>query len=151
MNGISLKTKLNSILTSIINCLPEGAVVKVVGVNGNGCLKLTDISSLGGNGGSVPQTLSIAGNQLTISQGNTITIPAIGTPITDVFTGLVTGNLITLTQTPNTGFHIMVFRNGQLKNPSEYTRIGTTVTFTQSFGVSSGAIGSEEVMVLYYV
>lgn len=120
-------------------------------MNGNGCLKVTDISSLGGNGGNVPQTLSIAGNQLSISQGNTVTIPTVGTPVTDVFTSLVTGNSVTLTQTPNTGFHVMVFRNGELKNPSEYTRIGTTITFTQSFGVSGGAMGAEEVMVLFYV
>jgi hypothetical protein len=100
MNGISLKTKLNSILTSIINCLPEGSVTKVVGVNGNGCLKVTDVSSLGGGGVGIPQNLSISGNNLSISQGNTISLP-----VTDL---AYTSNPNTGTVTSSTGVDAVI-------------------------------------------
>lgn len=150
MNGISLKTKLNSILTSVINCLPEGSVTKVVGVNGNGCLKLTDVSSLSGGGG-IPQTLSIDGNQLSISEGNTVTLPVnIGTPITDVYNNLATGNTVVLTNAPKVNFHILVYRGGLLQNPNQYVKTGVNIVFNTSFSNSIGGSGGEEVIVVYY-
>lgn len=150
MNGISLKTKLNSILTSIINCLPEGSVTKVVGINGNGCLKVTSVSSLGGGGGDVPQTLSIEGNQLSISQGNTVTLPVGGVPVMDVYNNLNTGNTVVLTNAPKVNFHVLVYRGGLLQNPNQYTRTGINIVFNIPFSNSVGGSGNEEVVVAYY-
>lgn len=151
MNGISLKTKLNSILTSVINCLPEGSVTKVVGVNGNGCLKVTDVSSLGGGGAGIPQTLSISGNELSISQGNTITLPVVtAIPITDVYNNLSTGNTVVLTNAPKVEFHVLIYRGGLLQNPNQYTRTGVNVVFNTGFSSSVGGSGGEEIIVVYY-
>lgn len=150
MDGITLKTKLNEILTSVVDCLPEGSVTKVIGMNGNGCLKLVSVSSLGDGGGDVPQTLSIEGNQLSISEGNTVSLPIGGTPILDVFSNLGTGNTVVLTHAPKVNFHILVYRGGLLQNPNQYTRTGVNIIFNTSFSNSPGGVGGEEVMVVYY-
>ena len=68
----------------------------------------------------------------------------------DVFTGLNTGNTVTLTQTP-----INIFvgdRNGlnQLNGAGlDYTLSGTTVTFDTPFASSGGGMGDETVRFFY--
>lgn len=57
-------------------------------------------------------------------------------------------NQVVLSQTPNT--ILLVLRNGLGVGTSEYSNSGSpTITFTESFGPSSGGVGGETVIVLY--
>ena len=59
------------------------------------------------------------------------------------------GNSVTLTGTPAAGSQISVHRNGLLD--TDYTVLGSVITFTVAFGASTGAVFSESVVVDYFV
>ena len=68
----------------------------------------------------------------------------------DTFTNLTSGNTVTLTETPISTNIPMIFRNGRYQVlTTDYTIVGTLITFIKDFGVSSGASGFEEVSVVY--
>lgn len=68
----------------------------------------------------------------------------------DTFTNLTSGNTVTLTETPINTNIPMIFRNGRYQVlTTDYTIVGTLITFIKDFGVSSGASGFEEVSVVY--
>lgn len=68
----------------------------------------------------------------------------------DVITGLNSGNNVTISQTPIAWTVLWVMRNGVFQSQTDYTRVGTTITFTKAFGPVSGGAGTEQVDVIYF-
>lgn len=66
------------------------------------------------------------------------------TPVTDEYV-FPTGSAVTLSFTPDATKLIQVFRNGLRKQSTEYSLVGTTLTFTVPF-----TVGTEYVVVDYY-
>ena len=120
MTGEDLKLKVQEILTEAVNCLPEGAVNQVLGVNGTGCLKLTDVTNVSGGGGSVVTNLSYT--------------PSANNGIVNSSTG--TGATLPLANTSQAGLH----------SPTDKTKINAlTVTSPinlDTLGFNQGALVS---------
>lgn len=82
------------------------------------------------------------------------TAASVPTPRTDEFSPASGATTVALSATPSvtTGYtRIDIYRNGRLLQASNYSIAGTTVTFTQAFGASTGAIYSETITAKYYV
>ena len=66
----------------------------------------------------------------------------------ETFTNLVVNsNTIVLQNKPHSFVDVQVFRNGDLV--SDYSINNTIITFLTSFGASTGAVNSEEIVVYY--
>lgn len=92
-------------------------------------------------------SVSDSTNILVSSNGNRYKRVASNTSRRELFTNLTTGNTVTLTDTPFSLTDLNVYRNGDLV--LDYSITGKVITFTTSFGVSTGAVGFEEIIVTY--
>lgn len=70
----------------------------------------------------------------------------------DFFTGLTSGNSVTVTNTVAAGSTVYwVYRNGlQQLEGIDYARSGQVFAFTPPFGLLSGGVGSETVHIFYF-
>ena len=84
-------------------------------------------------------------NTLTISPTGLLNIssPTLNTT-TEEFLDLNSGNSVTLSITP---LSISVYRNGIRLSSTEYSLATNVVTFVDSFGLSGGAAGAEDVII----
>ena len=90
------------------------------------------------------------GTSWVVSTVTTLSVTG-ATPVTDIFEIFIPTNTVTLTSTPLSSYHVLVFRGGLRLRPDEYTISGTNITFSIAFGMSgNGALG-EEVTVDYCI
>ena len=94
------------------------------------------------------QTLSLVGYDLSISNGNTVSLlDLFQREISESFLALNSGTDVVISQTPQAGTVVKVYRNGirQLVGVgNDYTIAGTTITFAVAFA------GGEQVIVDYW-
>lgn len=83
-------------------------------------------------------------NTLSVTPNGLLSLPTSSGSVTEEFLDLNSGNTVTLPATP---IAISVYRNGMRLSSSEYTLSGSVVTFVDSFGLSGGASGSEDVII----
>ena len=125
--------------------------------------KQTELST---TGGAVVITDFTTKEQKYLAQGTTgqvltentttgaawVTPTATGTETRDDFSPVAASTTVTLTGTPLTGKLFEVYRNGLIQVPTtDYTVVGSVITFIVAFGASSGATGTESVSVVYEV
>lgn len=80
----------------------------------------------------------------------TVSVPGLtGTPVTEIFENLTSGNTVVLSGTPLASQHLIVFRNGIYERGT--LLVGLTLNFPTTFGVSGGGAATEDVVVLYHV
>lgn len=78
----------------------------------------------------------------------TVEVLGAGTPVTETFENLASGNTVVLTSTPLPSQHVTVFRNGMYERNT--VLLVNTIFFATTFGVSGGGAATEDVVVQYF-
>lgn len=160
-NGSTVNVPIVDNISTFISdfSITDGVTTTVINNHGtvtytaNNLLKVTISGSTITYG--IDPTGSTAGQYIESTGGTTA--PIWKSPLVEVVDEFPTssltdgGSTVTLSQTPSSSRIVSVIRNGQRLVSSDYSISGTTVTFVEPFGASSGAVFSETVIVNYFV
>lgn len=116
-------------------------------------LIIEQINSLCGCCNCGPKNTTDANNVIiiTIEETEEEEMAAQCTQVEEEFTNLQSGNTVTISETPCSGYPIDVYRNGLHQDSiDEYTMVDTVITFVTDFQISSGGSEGESVLVKFY-